>query len=356
MPATDNKTDDALFHGDIVSTKRTIYTPTSFAKSSLLYLQEIGTLKANREHTSRRSGLESFLFFFINEGSGELVYEGEKYALKKGDCAFLYCADTYSHTTSPDLWNISWIHFNGPEMLKIYDKYKQRGGQPVFHPDEDRKYSYGNNSDYGQKNIDGEGNEENGQNEAGENEEKIGENGQAVPEEIKNEPWESEKIEDTGSETGLDKIKRIWQNTYAIANSSDYLRDMRINQYLSELIAEIMVYSWNENNDKGKKVRIREVKQFIDENYAKKIALTELSERFYINKYYLLRLFKGQYGMTINEYVEGIRISKSKELLRFTDKGVREIGILCGFEDSHYFSRVFTKVEGISPSEYREKW
>ena len=334
MPATDNKADDALFHGDIVSTKRTIYTPTSFAKSSLLYLQEIGTLKANREHTSRRSELESFLFFFINEGSGELVYEGEKYDLKKGDCVFLYCAETYSHTTSPDLWNISWIHFNGPEMLKIYDKYNQRGGQPVFHPDEVKKYSDGNNRILGQKNIDGEGNEENGQNETG----------------------KRKKNEDTGNETGLEKIKRIWSETYTIANSSDYLRDMRINQYLSELIAEIMVYSWNENNEKGKKVRIREVKQFIDENYAKKIALTELSERFYINKYYLLRLFKGQYGMTVNEYVEGVRISKAKELLRFTGKGIREIGILCGFEDSHYFSRVFTKVEGISPSEYREKW
>jgi len=334
MPATDNKTDDALFHGDIVSTKRTIYTPTSFAKSSLLYLQEIGTLKANREHTSRRSGLESFLFFFINEGSGELVYEGEKYALKKGDCAFLYCADTYSHTTSPDLWNISWIHFNGPEMLKIYDKYKQRGGQPVFHPGEGKKYSDGNNRILEKKNIDDERIEINEQNKTG----------------------KREKNEDTGNATGLAKIKRIWSDTYAIANSSDYLRDMRINQYLSELIAEIMVYSWNENNEKGKKVRIREVKQFIDENYAKKIALTDLSERFYINKYYLLRLFKGQYGMTVNEYVEGLRISKAKELLRFTDKGIREIGILCGFEDSHYFSRVFVKVEGISPSEYREKW
>lgn len=349
MPATDKKTDYALFHGDIVSTKRTIYTPTSFAKSSLLYLQEIGTLKANREHTSRRSGLESFLFFFINEGSGELVYEGEKYDLKKGDCVFLYCADTYSHTTSPDLWNISWIHFNGPEMLKIYDKYKQRGGQPVFHPEEIKKYSDRNSRILRQKNIAGEGIVENRQNEPGKSKVNTSENGRTTPE-------ENERIEITGSETGLEIIKRIWSDTYAIANSSDYLRDMRINQYLSELIAEIMVYSWNENNEKGKKVRIREVKQFIDENYAKKIALTDLSERFYINKYYLLRLFKGQYGMTVNEYVEGVRISKAKELLRFTDKGIREIGILCGFEDSHYFSRVFTKVEGISPSEYREKW
>ena len=295
---------DALFHGDIVSAKRTIYTPTSFAKSSLLYLQEIGTLKANRQHTSKRNNLDSFLFFFINEGSGELSYEGELYQLKKGDCVFIDCANSYSHTTSPDLWNISWIHFNGPEMLKIYDKYKQRGGNPVFHPNSDK----------------------------------------------------NKDIEISSQNNGLEKFIGIWKNTQKIAISSDYLRDMRINQYLAELIAEIMVYSWNENSKKGKKARIQEVRQFIDENYARKIALTELSERFYINKYYLLRLFKGQYGMTMNEYIEGLRISKAKELLRFTQETIGEIGLLCGFEDSHYFSRVFHKIEGISPSEYREKW
>ena len=125
--------EDALFHGNIVSTRRTIYTPTAFAKSSLLYLQEIGSLKANQQHTSKRNGLESFLFFFINEGSGELNYEGEIYHLNTGDCVFIYCANGYSHTTSPELWNISWIHFNGSEMLKIYDKYLQRGGAPIFH-------------------------------------------------------------------------------------------------------------------------------------------------------------------------------------------------------------------------------
>lgn len=60
--------------------------------------------------------------------------------------------------------------------------------------------------------------------------------------------------------------------------------------------------------------------------------------------------------MTINEYLEQLRISKAKELLRFTEKGIGEIGSLCGFTDSHYFSRVFMKVEGISPREYRKRW
>lgn len=284
--------EDALFHGNIVSTRRTIYTPTAFAKSSLLYLQEIGSLKANQQHTSKRNGLESFLFFFINEGSGELNYEGEIYHLNTGDCVFIYCANGYSHTTSPELWNISWIHFNGSEMLKIYDKYLQRGGAPIFH---------------------------------------------------------SENIE---------KFKNIWESTYEIANSTDYLRDMRINQYLSELLSEIMVYSWKEktNKTKIKQSLISEIKLYIDKNFEQHITLDELSNRFYINKYHLLRLFKGHYGVTISEYIQQLRISKAKNLLRFTDKKIGEIGNLCGFQDNHYFTRAFQRIEGISPSEYKAKW
>lgn len=48
---------------DLVSSDRIIYTPSSFARTSLIHLQETGTLKANLTHKSTRSGLNSFLFF-----------------------------------------------------------------------------------------------------------------------------------------------------------------------------------------------------------------------------------------------------------------------------------------------------
>lgn len=133
---------------------------------------------------------------------------------------------------------------------------------------------------------------------------------------------------------------------------------MRINQYLSELLSEIMVYSWKEktNKTKIKQSLISEIKLYIDKNFEQHITLDELSNRFYINKYHLLRLFKGHYGVTISEYIQQLRISKAKNLLRFTDKKIGEIGNLCGFQDNHYFTRAFQRIEGISPSEYKAKW
>ena len=53
----------------IVSSNRVLYTPSAFARNSLLHLQEIGTLQALKGHTSRRKDLQSFLFFIVLNGS-----------------------------------------------------------------------------------------------------------------------------------------------------------------------------------------------------------------------------------------------------------------------------------------------
>ena len=49
-------------------------------------------------------------------------------------------------------------------------------------------------------------------------------------------------------------------------------------------------------------------------------------------------------------------MTKAKQLLRFSDKRMDEISSELGFDDANYFSRLFKKVEGMSPSEYRKKW
>ena len=85
-----------------VSSNRVLYTPSSFARSSLLFLQETGNLVAIRPHTSSRVNLSSFLFFIVTSGSGELEYEGAVYSLSSGDCVFIDCEKAYSHSTGMD--------------------------------------------------------------------------------------------------------------------------------------------------------------------------------------------------------------------------------------------------------------
>ena len=129
-----------------VSSSRIIYTPSTFARTSLLHLQEVGSLKALRSHTSRRENLVSFLCFVVLGGSGELKYEGKTYQLTAGDGVFIDCRKEYSHSTGyncaedddskENLWFLQWCHFYAPCLPAVYEKYRERGGRPVFHPDD----------------------------------------------------------------------------------------------------------------------------------------------------------------------------------------------------------------------------
>ena len=129
------------YKNDIVQSDRIIYTPSLFARSNLIHLQEIGRLKAMVPHVSKRENLPSFLFFVVEEGSGFLEYENETHKLEVGDCAFLDCRKSYAQHSSEDLWTLRWVHFYGSNMSGIYDKYMERGGKVCFHPEDTDEYS-----------------------------------------------------------------------------------------------------------------------------------------------------------------------------------------------------------------------
>ncbi|MCI6910716.1 MAG: hypothetical protein MR826_04750, partial [Veillonellaceae bacterium] len=107
-----------------VSSSRILYTPSSFARFSLLHLQEAGSLQAVQPHISRREKLQSYLCFVVCQGSGRLVYEHTEYCLSAGDVVFIDCRKGYSHVTEDDLWSLRWCHFYGLSMPDIYAKYR----------------------------------------------------------------------------------------------------------------------------------------------------------------------------------------------------------------------------------------
>ena len=143
---------DSLFSNsniDSASSNRIIYTPSTFARSSLIHLQEMRTLQATHPHKNERSSLSSCLFLTVLQGSWRLTYDGETYALHSGDCVFIDCKKPSSHETGSnayqghidatdsiyianELWFLQWCHFYGPNMGAIYRKYQERGGKPVF--------------------------------------------------------------------------------------------------------------------------------------------------------------------------------------------------------------------------------
>jgi YesN/AraC family two-component response regulator len=100
---------------------------------------------------------------------------------------------------------------------------------------------------------------------------------------------------------------------------------------------------------------ITEIKKFVIDNFNRDVSLTELSARFFMNPSYLSQLFKEKTGETYLNYVMKIRINKAAELIKNTDLKVYEICEMVGYTDTNYFSKLFVKIIGCSPSEYKKR-
>lgn len=194
-----------------VSSSRIIYTPSTFARTSLLHLQEVGSLQAVHPHISQRENLVSFLCFIVLSGEGELSYEEQTYQLSEEDCVFIDCRKAYSHSTSDNLWSLQWCHFYAPSLPAVYEKYKERGGRPVFHPDD------------------------------------------------------------------LTPFTSLLTELYNLASSSDYIRDMRINEKLGSLLTLLMEQSWHPESAtiSRKRMELAAVKEHLDDHFTEKIMLEE---------------------------------------------------------------------------------
>lgn len=93
---------------------------------------------------------------------------------------------------------------------------------------------------------------------------------------------------------------------------------------------------------------------FIETHYAESITLEEVSEHVGLSPTYFSKIFKNELGKGYAEYLAELRIEKSKKLLAETTESVKEISALVGYPDQKYFSKLFRKITGIKPSEYRK--
>lgn len=99
--------------------------------------------------------------------------------------------------------------------------------------------------------------------------------------------------------------------------------------------------------------KVRKMKAYIARNYDQNLTLASLSERFGFSYHYLSFYFNKQAREGFSEYLNKIRIQKACELLRGNEKSISEISRLIGYSDHAYFCRVFKKMTGQTPTNYR---
>lgn len=274
------------------TSERIITTPSSYAKEHYLYVQEVGTLQSLEPHISRRQDLNSYLFFIVLEGSGEVSYCGNTFPIAAGDCIWLDCANPYSHESSEtEPWSLMWVHFYGKEASYFYSNFLKHSCSFLFHPQSPVAFT------------------------------------------------------DT------------LQHLYQIHFTKPSMMELYANRYLTDLITLCFTENIMENQEKSSiPSKLGQIRDYLEEHYAEKINLEDLSSRFFISKFHLSREYKKLYGTTIGNDLTSKRISHAKSMLRFSDSSVENIALDCGFQDAGYFIKVFKKAESMTPLEYRKKW
>lgn len=95
-----------------------------------------------------------------------------------------------------------------------------------------------------------------------------------------------------------------------------------------------------------------DVLEFLDSNINRKISIEEISNKFYYNRYYIMKLFKKELGITISNYINYMRIRNSMDEIKNGHYSMTRIALNNGFYSLEYFSEMFHKVIGVSPRIY----
>lgn len=158
------------------------------------------------------------------------------------------------------------------------------------------------------------------------------------------------------------KDNQLLENIFNLMNEIDgrqrfYPSKIRsIFSYLVFQLSTISAETITSNASKENAVppQILKILEYLNLNFNENITTTTISDIFYISKSSLIYNFNKYIKCTPIEYLLNIRLTKAKEYLQKTNKGIGEIAELCGFSSANYFSLIFKKKENMSPLSYRK--
>lgn len=99
---------------------------------------------------------------------------------------------------------------------------------------------------------------------------------------------------------------------------------------------------------------VAETIRFLQKNYVQNLSLNDASEAVHLNAAYLSYVFHKETGITFSEYLTSCRINHAKQLLAQTTEKVKEVGVQSGYHDNRHFCKMFKRVTGMTPQEYRK--
>jgi len=122
-------------------------------------------------------------------------------------------------------------------------------------------------------------------------------------------------------------------------------------------ICEIFIFVFSVSNDSSEKkdtCTAAKIKEYIDRGIGLDITLNDIEKHFYLDKSYIIYLFRTEFGTTPKQYILLKKVEAAKSLLSDPAVCTKEIADMLNFSSTQHFSAVFKRICGISPSAYRK--
>lgn len=261
--------------------------------SAGLYLTDIGFYpKAKFHYRERSHGIDQYILLYCTDGKGEVRIEDNSYALKAGN--FIVIPADKSHAYESDQnnpWSIYWAHFKG-HLVKSLIKLLVK-----------RQKGYKGLVQFNESRI---------------------------------------KL--------FDDIYSNLERGYSTDNLC-YV-NISFGYFLSSFIFdEKFNYLAKQNTINPIDVAI----EFMQKKLHTTFTLDDVAKSVNLSSSHFSALFKDQTGFAPIKYFNHIKIQKACQYLQFTDLRIKEIASILGIDDQYYFSRMFSKIMGVSPQDYKIK-
>lgn len=156
------------------------------------------------------------------------------------------------------------------------------------------------------------------------------------------------------SEDIRNAIKDIFMECHVSDTYSNTCAISRIHLLFSLLLRRYAdtIQFYDRQQNAGEHSNFTQVLKYIQKEY-QSISLSELSEVFHYNPAYMSRLIKKNTGRTLLDILTDLKMTKASDLLLHTSLNIEEVATLSGYQSVDHFSRLFKKLHGLSPREYR---
>ena len=259
-----------------------------------IYITHIGYFpKAQYHYRERKHGCDDYILFYCLGGVGHIDTADQKYLLKTNQ--FLILPPNEYHRYQADIedpWTIYWVHFSGSRLHELEDQFHLANFK--------------------------------------------------MPTDI----YYSEEMLQTWEEMFYSLDKGYTSNSISFANLTLY-------RFLSFFLFPDRKKLVQKEEDTGQPSLVSDSIRYMKENVVERFTVEDLSEKANLSASHYTALFKKSTGMSPMDYFIRMKIQYACQLLSQSKLKIKEVGDKIGYEDPYYFSRIFKKVTGKSPAQYK---